>query len=122
MTTNYHPAYDPSAPYVPGANLPDYVPPPVWTPRPAVPVRPPSGVSVSALILGIAGVVLGLCTFGLPNIAAVILGHMGLADTKDGTKSGRGMAIAGLVMGYVTLAPAIVFSVWVLVGAVTSAA
>jgi hypothetical protein len=55
--------------------------------------------------------------FGLPCIAAVIVGHVALAETKDDAKTGRGMAVAGLVLGYVALAPAIIFFLWLIAGA-----
>jgi hypothetical protein len=55
-----------------------------------------SGLAVCALVSGVVSLFLGI-TF----IVAVILGHMGLAEIRrnPGMK-GRGMAIAGLVMGY----------------------
>lgn len=55
----------------------------------------PKGLSIGALVCGIVGVV----TFGflfLPQIAAIVLGHIGLSKEP----AGRGMAIGGLVMGY----------------------
>jgi hypothetical protein len=72
-----------------------------------VPVAPSSGSAVTALVLGIVGIFAGWCMLGLPSIAAIIFGHIGLAQTKDGTKSGRGMAVAGVALGYVLVAPTI---------------
>jgi hypothetical protein len=40
-----------------------------------------------------------------------------MAETRAGTKDGRGMAVAGLVMGYVVFIPAIIFSIFVVFGA-----
>lgn len=34
-----------------------------------------------------------------------MFGHVGLTHTKDGTVGGRGMAVAGLVLGYLVLIP-----------------
>ena len=59
----------------------------------------PKSLSIASLCCGIA-VFRGLGFFLLPQLAAVILGHMALKREP----SGRGMAIAGLVMGYVGLA------------------
>ena len=59
----------------------------------------PKILSVASLCCGIAALV-GFGFFLLPQIAAVILGHMAL--TRE--PSGRGMAIAGLVLGYVGVA------------------
>lgn len=57
------------------------------------------GRSVASMILGIISVVGGF-TFLLPPIVGVVLGHIGLKREPHG----RGMAIAGLVMNYVSLA------------------
>jgi hypothetical protein len=55
----------------------------------------PKGLSIASLCCGIS-VYVGFGFFILPQIAAVILGHMALKKEP----SGKGMAIAGLVMGY----------------------
>ncbi|MFE8935085.1 DUF4190 domain-containing protein [Micrococcus luteus] len=57
------------------------------------------GRSVASMILGIISVVGGF-TFLIPPIVGVVLGHLGLKREPHG----RGMAIAGLVMNYVSLA------------------
>jgi hypothetical protein len=59
----------------------------------------PKVLSIASLCCGIAALV-GFGFFLLPQIAAVILGHMALAREPGG----RGMAIAGLVLGYVGVA------------------
>jgi hypothetical protein len=58
----------------------------------------PKGLSIASLCCGIA-VYLGFGFFILPQLAAVILGHLALRREP----SGRGFAIAGLVMGYLGL-------------------
>jgi hypothetical protein len=58
----------------------------------------PKGLSIASLCCGIA-VYLGFGVFILPQLAAVILGHMAMRREP----SGRGLAIAGLVMGYLGL-------------------
>jgi hypothetical protein len=59
----------------------------------------PKTLSIASLCCGIAALV-GFGFFLLPQIAAVILGHMAL--TRE--PAGRGLAIAGLVLGYVGVA------------------
>ncbi|MFF1383960.1 DUF4190 domain-containing protein [Arthrobacter sp. NPDC058288] len=59
----------------------------------------PKGLSIASLCCGIA-VFIGLGLFILPQIAAVVLGHLALHREP----AGRGLAIAGLVLGYVGLA------------------
>lgn len=40
---------------------------------------------------------------GFGAVAAIVTGHFALAQLKQKPKSGRGMAIAGLVVGYATI-------------------
>ncbi|MGC5021247.1 DUF4190 domain-containing protein [Micromonospora sp. DT47] len=89
-----------------------------------VAVHPPltSGMATASLVLGILGVLGGWCLFGLPCILAVILGHLALRETRDGTRSGHGMAVAGLVLGYVFVGPMIAFTVMWFFGGVVGAA
>lgn len=71
----------------------------------------PKGLSIASLCCGIATFV-GLGFFLLPQLAAVILGHMALRREP----SGKGMAIAGLVMGYVGIALTVLVIVLIAVG------
>jgi Domain of unknown function (DUF4190) len=59
----------------------------------------PKGLSIASLCCGIA-VFVGFGFFILPQIAAVVLGHLGLSREP----AGRGLAIAGLVLGYIGIA------------------
>lgn len=77
--------------------------PPYWPPV-APPVRPTSGLAVAALICGLAGV--SICPLVVPSLAAVILGHMAMNETKSGARGGHGLAIAGMILGYVLVVPA----------------
>jgi hypothetical protein len=83
-----------------------------------IPAVPTSGMATASMVLGIVGVVLGWCMFGVPSLLAIIFGHLGLNETRSGAVSGRGMAIAGLVLGYIAIAPMIYITVvyWGLVG------
>lgn len=69
------------------------------------------GVSVASLVLGIFSVVTFLQLFGLPGIAAIVCGHIGLRRTRRTGAQGRGMALAGLVMGYITAIIGLLFLV-----------
>lgn len=73
---------------------------------PVAPARPTSGLAITSLVCGIAGVVLIWAILPiLASIAAVITGHMALRQTKnDPGLAGRGMAIAGLILGYAMIA------------------
>lgn len=85
-------------------------------------VRPASGLAVWALVMGLVGIFAGWCLLAIPNLAAIALGHFALADTKSGEKTGRGMGVAGLALGYVSLLPVIVFWLWILGAGVAGAA
>ena len=76
-----------------------------------------SGMAVASLVLGILGLLSSCCSFGIFSLGAIVLGHVALAETKSVRKSGHGMAVAGLVMGYVFFLPAILFSIWIVLGA-----
>lgn len=71
----------------------------------------PKGLSIASMCCGIAAFV-GLGIFLLPQLAAVILGHLALRREP----SGRGMAIAGLVLGYVGIALTILVIVIIALG------
>jgi hypothetical protein len=112
----------PPVPYSPGPNgsgwhqpapQPAYAQPVVFTQQ-----VPASGVATASMIFGILGVLGGWCMLGVPCIIAVICGHAGLSQTKDGARSGRGQAVAGLIMGYVVVMPAIALFFLVVVGTI----
>jgi hypothetical protein len=75
----------------------------------------PKTLSIASMCCGIAALV-GFGFFLLPQLAAVVLGHLALRREP----AGRGMAIAGLVMGYVGIAVTIL--VLVIVGLVIGTA
>lgn len=101
MTTN-----DPYQTTNDGQDRPPQAPPlpayPAGTSWPAPPAAPPtSGMAVASLVLGIVGITIGWFLLAVPSILAVIFGHIGLSETSKGHKTGKGMAVAGLVLGYV---------------------
>ncbi|MBF6589861.1 MAG: DUF4190 domain-containing protein [Ktedonobacterales bacterium] len=61
-----------------------------------------SGWAIASLISSIAGI----CTIGLGAIVGVIFGHIALSEIKrsNGMQQGRGVAIAGLIIGYAQIA------------------
>jgi hypothetical protein len=64
------------------------------------PQAPTSGVAVASLICGIAE----FFTLGIAAVPAVILGHVARANIKRTGERGDGLAIAGLVLGYLGIA------------------
>lgn len=55
--------------------------------------RPTDGFSIASLVTSLLGF----------NVIAVVLGIVGLNRTKNGAMGGRGMAIAGIVIGSLSL-------------------
>jgi hypothetical protein len=73
-------------------------PVPGWVAPPRTP-----GQAYAALILGIVGLV--VCPL-LPSIAAVVFGHIskGEIDRAGGQLGGRGIAMTGLILGWIGVA------------------
>ena len=57
-----------------------------------------SGLAIASMVLGI------LWIYWIGSILAVIFGHIAMAQTKRKGEGGRGMAIAGLILGYIGIA------------------
>lgn len=67
--------------------------------------RPPrtSGLAIASMVLGIVWI------YWIGSILAIIFGHIALSQIrKDPNLGGRGMAIAGVVLGYVGVAIVVV--------------
>lgn len=72
-------------------------------PTPVYPAPPPTnGMAVASLVLGIVSLACSQCITAIPG---VIFGHIALKQIREsrGTQGGRGLAIGGLVTGYVSL-------------------
>lgn len=64
-----------------------------------VPVTPTSGLAIGSLVCGI----LEFFTLGLSAIPAVILGHLARGQIRRTGERGDGMAIAGLILGWLAI-------------------
>lgn len=65
-----------------------------------------SGLATASMICGIASIPGLLCCVALPfSLAAIICGHLALAEIakKPQLENSRGMAKAGLIMGYIVI-------------------
>lgn len=69
---------------------------------------PTSGLAITSLVCGILGLI---ACFIITAIPAVVCGHMAMSQIKNsnGMTSGKGMAIAGLIMGYLVVAITLVW-------------
>ena len=86
-------------------------PPPAAPLQPAAPAYPQktSGLAVASLILGIISL-MGAAVLIVPMILAIVFGHVSLSKIRrDPRLGGSGIAIAGLVMGYVSIVFGFVF-------------
>ena len=59
--------------------------------------------------LAVVSLASAITLFGAP--AALLTGHVSLAQLKQSNQKGRWMAITGLVLGYVAIASAILFTI-----------
>ena len=86
---------------------------------PTVAVLPSSGFATAGLVFGILCLVGFWIPFGdvLGAALAVLFSAIGLSQTRNGTYSGHGKAVAGLVMGIIGLIPAIIVIVALLTAA-----
>lgn len=73
--------------------------------RGVVPVPPTNGLAVGALVCGIAE----MFTLGFAAVPAIVLGHVARGQIKRTGERGDGLAIAGLVLGYLGI------GIWLLV-------
>jgi len=66
--------------------------------------RKTSGLAVTSLVLGILSM-MGAAFFFIPPLLAVVFGHIAVSSCgRDPNLDGKGLAIAGLVMGWICLA------------------
>lgn len=79
------------------------------TPTLTADAAPTAGFAVAALVVGILSL-LTCGLMGLGALAAIVCGHLALSkiSKSQGNLRGRGLAIGGLVMGYVSLLLAVI--------------
>ncbi len=79
---------------------------------PTTPVAPTEPLAIWSFVLSLLGV-LGVCCGPIPLVAGVICGHLALPKFRARPDlQGRGLAIAGLVIGYIAIAG---WLIWVVV-------
>lgn len=68
-----------------------------------------NGLAIAALVVGC----LGFAFCFVPSILAIVFGYISKSqiDQSHGTQSGRGLAIAGIVLGWVGVGIALVLAV-----------
>ena len=68
------------------------------------PAKKTNVLAIVSLIASIAGFVIA---WGIGSIVGIICGHISLSQIKKTGEEGRGLAVAGLIVGYIGLALAI---------------
>jgi Domain of unknown function (DUF4190) len=101
------PGYPPATGYPGPAFPPPYQPygTSPYDPYRLDPIRQTNGQAIGALIAGIVGV--PLCFCGIPSIIAIVLGILAMNETKRTGQDGHGMALAGVIIGVIGLALAV---------------
>ena len=85
---------------------------------PVAPAVPTNGKATASMVLGILGLVI---LYLIGPILALVFGHQAKneIDASGGTQGGRGMAVAGIVMGWIGIGFAILFlAIWLITGAI----
>jgi Domain of unknown function (DUF4190) len=106
-------------PYQPGPYPGSYPPPPPqpysgFTPPP--PVEPKNGLGIAALVIAIVGLVFCWSVFGgiILGLCAVIIGFVARGRVKRGEATNGGVAIAGIVLGFLGIVVSLAFiPIWV---------
>ncbi len=107
--------YLPPSARTPSAYPPSPYPPSMGAPQPTMArpmVQTTNGSAVASLVLSILGL------FGIGSLLGIIFGYKARREIRGsgGYQSGDGLAIAGIVIGYVTLAIFVLFVVlWIAV-------
>ncbi|SDQ17092.1 DUF4190 domain-containing protein [Microbacterium sp. cf332] len=81
-------------------------PPPAYGYGGGFPQQKTNTLSIVSMIASIVGFIWILPVIG--SIAGVVMGHISLSQIKRTGEKGRGMALAGLIVGYAGLALAII--------------
>jgi Domain of unknown function (DUF4190) len=120
----------PASPQPPPRQSPPSAPPPGPTPPPAPPAYgqqaggygyqstpKPNGLAIASLVLGIAQIF--ICIIGA--ILALVFGYIARRqiDESGGTQGGRGMAIAGIILGWVGIGLGIAYVVVIIIAVVS---
>src|SRR5215469_13129585 len=98
------------------ADLPNRMPvtpPQVYQPPPFGVQRPTNGMAIAALICGVCQVF----AWFLAAIPAIVLGHLARRQIRETGEAGDGMALAGLILGYIGLALTALFVIIIVIAA-----
>jgi hypothetical protein len=87
---------------------------PAWSGGPGYPASKTNGLAIASLVCGIIQFVfLGI----LASIPAIILGHLARRQIRQTGERGAGMAMAGLVLGYIGVALTVIVVIAIIAAA-----
>ncbi len=91
---------------------PGYIPYTYGQPYASAPRQ--NGLGIASMVLGIVAVIPCFSVLLIPGVLAIVFGAISLSQSKKNPEkyTGRGMAIAGLVLGLVSLAILLLFVVF----------
>lgn len=105
-----------SAPAAPAYGAPAYGAPANAYGQPGGAAPKTNTFAIVSLVSSLAGLITGI-TF----LVGIIFGHLSLSQIKKTGENGRGMALAGLIIGYVGLLLGIILTILIIVLAVAAA-
>lgn len=83
---------------------------------PQAPQRRTNGLAIASLILGLTGFI----TCGFTSILAVVFGHVSLGQIRRDGSDGRGLALAGTILGWALTGTWLLFWILSWTGAISS--
>jgi hypothetical protein len=69
-----------------------------------------NGLAIASMVTSLVGVLLLICygVGGLPGLIGAILGHVSRRQIRERAEAGDGMALAGVIVGWITVALSVV--------------
>lgn len=116
MSSPYQGPQDPYRPEPTRPNgFPTYPPPPAYAPPPTpAPMQPYSYGSPYAVQSTNTMAIISLVTSFFVPIAGIVCGHLALGQIRRTGENGRGLALAGLIIGYAYTAFIVVYILFVM--------
>ncbi|HEU5109481.1 MAG TPA: DUF4190 domain-containing protein [Micromonosporaceae bacterium] len=114
--------YPPGSPAGYPAGYPAGAPAPGYG-YPVVPAQPTNGLAIAAMVVSILGA-LGLCGYGLGGylgIVGAIMGHVARRQIRERGEAGDGMALAGVIVGWIAFGIAVIATVLIIIFVVWAA-
>jgi Domain of unknown function (DUF4190) len=105
-----YPSYTTQAPVPTYPVSPEYGYQPATYPGYGVPMMAPTsrtnGMAIASMVLSLVGLLTFWC-YGVPGLAfgaiGAIMGHVGKRQTTERSEQGGGMALAGIIMGWIAV-------------------